>query len=439
MIQTTIKPKDRDAVLQALKAGVVPRVGVQHIQVGRASEIESLIADIQRVTDSGSGMRFIIGEYGAGKTFFLQLVRNVALEKGLVTAHADLNPQRRLNASGGEARSLYTELTRNISTRSKPDGSALPSIVERFVSTSLSEARDTGVGVKSIIDQRLGSLSEMVGGFDFAAVIAKYWEGHDNGNEELKQNAVRWLRGEFTTKTDAKAALAVRTIVDDDNMYDMLKLLARFVRLAGYSGLLVGIDEMVNLYKIGNSKSRTANYEQILRYYNDCLQGASEGILFLMAGTPEFLLDARKGLYSYAALASRLAENTFARSAGVVDYSSPVIRLPNLSPEDIYVLLSNLIRVFYSSSAGGAPLPEEAIKAFMEHCSKRIGDAYFRTPRNTVKSFIDLMYVLDSNPSLKWQDLLGQVTIEKDVPSEIQADDQTEQLKTEDELTSLKI
>ncbi|MBS1902460.1 MAG: ATP-binding protein [Bacteroidetes bacterium] len=440
MLLKNIKSKERDAILQSLKAGVVPRLGIQYIQVGRINEIQALLADINRITDNGSGIRFIIGQYGSGKTFFLQLVRNIALEKGLVTIHADLNPQRRLNASGGEARSLYTELMRNISTRTKPDGAAMQSIVEKFINTAMVESSASGASIDSIINARLAALMEMVGGYDFASVISSYWKGHDTGNDQLKTDAIRWLRAEFTTKTDARKALGVRVIVDDDNVYDMLKLMSVFVRLAGYSGLMVGLDEMVNLFKIGNSKSRVANYEQILRYLNDSLQGLSSGLLFLMCGTPEFLMDPRKGLYSYEALQSRLAENSFAKTAGVIDYSAPVIRLANLSQEDMYVLLRNILGVFYTAPDMRSTFPEEAIKTFMEHCSKRIGEAYFRTPRNTVKAFVDMLFVLEQNPQLKVEDLIGQVAIDKDDGSKLDfGDGELVASDEDDELMTLKI
>jgi hypothetical protein len=434
-----IKAKERDAILQSLRAGVVPRLGIQHLQVGRVEEIKSLLDDILRVGEGGSGIRFIIGQYGSGKTFFLQLVRNIALEKSLVTAHADLNPQRRLNASGGEARSLYAELMRNISTRTKPDGGALPSIVERFVGSAVSEAREAGTTTESVINNRLQKLTEMVGGFDFADVINNYWKGHDTGNEQLKSDAVKWLRAEFTTKTDARKALGVRTIVDDDNVYDMLKLMSTFTKLAGYGGLLVGMDEMVNLYKIGNSKSRIANYEQILRYLNDSLQGISAGLLFLMCGTPEFLMDTRKGLYSYEALQSRLTENSFARSAGVVDYSAPVIRLSNLSPEELYILLQNILNVFYSMPDMKSQFPEEGLQIFMEHCSKKIGDAYFKTPRNTVKSFVDLLFVIEQNPHIELSSLIGEIPIDSDNGSSADLEVEKVEGAEEDELATIKL
>ncbi|WP_227244159.1 ATP-binding protein [Paraburkholderia caribensis] len=410
---TTIRPRDRDAVLQSLRAGVVPRIGQHLIQVGRAHELEALLKDIERVADGGSAFRIVVGEYGAGKTFFLNLVRAIALEKKLVTVHADLNPDRRLHASGGQARSLYAELVKNMATRTKPEGGALAGVVEKFIGQAKTEAKATGRTSDEVIRAQLSQLTEMVNGYDFADVIAAYCRGFEEGNEKLKSDAVRWLRGEFTTRTDARQALGVRTIVDDASMYDQLKLLGRFVRLAGYSGLMVCLDEMVNLYKLANVQARNANYEQILRILNDSLQGTAEGLGFVLGGTPEFLLDTRRGLYSYAALQSRLAENAFATN-GLVDYSGPVIRLAALTPEDFYVLLDKLRIVYAFGDASKALVPEDAIPAFMAHCATRLGEAYFRTPRTTITAFINFLAVLEQNPSADWRALIGSMDIERD-------------------------
>lgn len=431
---SAIKAKDRDAVLQSLRAGVVPRVGQHLIQVGRSRELETLVEDIRRIADGGSTFRLVIGEYGAGKTFFLNLVRAVGMEKKLVVTHADLNPDRRLQGTGGQARSLYAELARNLATRTKPDGGALAGIVERFVAHARAEANASGQSVEAVIHEKLAHLSELVGGFDFAAVIGAYWRGFDQGSEQLKANAVRWLRGEFTTKTEARQALGVRTIVDDASFYDQLKLLARFVRLSGFSGLLVCLDELVNLYKLTNTQARNANYEQILRVLNDSLQGGSEGLGFVLGGTPDFLLDTRRGLYSYPALQSRLAQNSFARE-GIVDFSGPVVRLASLGPEEFFVLLQKLRHLYAIGDSENYLLPDEGLQAFMAHYLQRLGESYFRTPRTTIKGFVDLMAVLEQNRGVRWQELLGQVEIEKDeggivdLPGSRDADDELASFK----------
>jgi hypothetical protein len=432
---STIRPKDRDAVIQSLRAGVVPRSGQHLIQVGRAREIETLVTDIERIADGGSGFRVVIGEYGAGKTFFLNLVRAVAMEKKLVVASADLNPDRRLHASGGQARSLYAELMRNMSTRTKPDGGALGGIVEKFIATAKTEAKAAGQTTEAVIRQKLDHLTELVNGYDFADVIAAYCRGFEEGSEQLKADAVRWLRGEFSTKTDARQALGVRTIVDDAAVYDQLKLMARFVRLAGFSGLLVSLDELVNLYKLANTQARNANYEQILRILNDSLQGTAVGLGFVLGGTPEFLLDTRRGLYSYPALQSRLAQNTFA-SGGLVDFSGPVVRLASLTPEDFYVLLQKIRHVNASGDQAKYLLPDQGIYSFMEHCSKRIGDTYFRTPRTTITAFINLLAVLEQNAGATWQDLLGGIDV---LPDTGATGDLVVEAEGDDEFASFKM
>lgn len=416
----TIRPRERDAVLQSLRAGVVPRLGQRLIQVGRSNELNALLTDIDRIADRGSSFRLVIGEYGAGKTFFLSLVRSIALEKKLVTMHADLNPDRRLHASGGQARSLYAELTRNMATRTKPEGGALTAVLEKFIGEAKSQAESDGVSTDVKVRQLTAQLTEMVNGYDFADVVLAYWRGFEDGNERLKADAVRWMRGEFSTRTDARAALGVRNIVDDASVYDQFKLLARFVRLAGYGGLLVCLDEMVNLYKLANTQARTSNYEQILRILNDSMQGAAEGLGFVLGGTPEFLLDTRRGLYSYSALQSRLSQNSFARD-GLSDFSGPVMRLSALTQEDFYVLLQKIREVYASGDASRSLLPDDALPAFMHHCSQRLGEAYFRTPRTTITAFIDLLAVLEQNPSAQWNDLIQEIDVKPDLGGQADA------------------
>ncbi|MGH9425272.1 MAG: ATP-binding protein [Terriglobia bacterium] len=433
---SSLKPRERDAIVQALRAGVVPKLGLRHIQVGRAREIEEIVKDMDRIADGGSSIRFIIGEYGSGKTFFMNLIRLVALEKGLVVMFADLAPDRRIHATGGQARGLYAEMARNLATRTKPDGGALSSVVERFVSQAHQDAEAKDQSTDEVIRERLAHFEELTGGFGFAQAIRRYWEGHETGDEELKSAAIRWLRGEFTTKTDARKALGVRTIIDDASVYDHLKLMSAFAREAGYKGLLVGLDEMVNLYKLTSSQARNANYEQILRILNDVLQGSAENLGFLLGGTPEFLMNTRRGLYSYEALQSRLAENNFARD-GLVDLSGPVLRLPSLTPEDLFVLLSNIRAIMQE---GEEFLSDQVLEAFMAHCSDRIGEAYFRTPRNTVTAFVNLLAVLEQNPGVEWSDLIEELDVAEDPGDDMRdVDENVGAILKSEELASFRL
>ena len=417
-VKTKIKTKERNAIIQSLKSGVTPRVGIQHIQVGRFNELQALIKDVDDITEGGATFRLIIGDYGSGKTFFLSVVRSIALEKKLVTVNADLSPDRRIHATNGQAKSLYSELMRNMSTRNKPDGNALASVVEGFISISRKEADETGVDTNTIIRQKLAAITELVGGYDFAKVIESYWTGYETNNDELKLNAIRWLRAEYDTKTDAKRDLGVRSIISDASFYDSLKILSLFVQQTGYKGLLVNLDEMVNLYKLNSSQARKSNYEQILRILNDCRQGSAEHIGFLLGGTPEFLLDTRKGLYSYDALQTRLAGNSFAEKAGVIDYTAPALHLANLTPEELYILLKNLRHVYAGGDEDAYLVPDESLQAFLEHCSKTIGDSYFRTPRNTIKAFLDMLTVIDQSPDTTWDQLVENTAIEEELSSD---------------------
>lgn len=447
-----IRPRERTAIIQSLRAGVTPRVGLEHIQVGRVNEVKALIEDLENICSGGSAFRIIIGDFGAGKSFFLQLIRYIALEKNMVVVNADLSPDRRLYASNGQARSLYKELTHNLATRAHPEGNAMIPLVEKFITEQRRIADSTGQDVDKVIKEKLDSLSELVDGYDFASAVATYWKAYNTGNEELKNNVIRYLRGEYTTRSDAKKDLGVRSIVDDNNVYDHLKLLSRFVCQAGYKGLLVNLDEVVNLYKLPSQRARSANYEQVLRILNDCLQGSAENLGFLMGGTPEFLMDQRKGLYSYEALHSRLSENTFAQIANVVDYHSPILMLNNLSPEELFVLLSNIRNVFAAGNKDKYLLPDEALAAFLQHCSQNIGDAYFRTPRNTIKAFVDLLSILEQNPELRWQSLIGNIQIspeqnlslvtvnnESDTADGIAAGSTPDKTSDDDELTSFTL
>ncbi len=383
-------------------------------------------------------IRFIIGEYGSGKTFFLNLTRLIALEKKLVVVSADLAPDRRLHASGGQARGLYAELMHNLATRTKPEGGALASVAERFIGNAHKEAKAAGKPIETVIEQRLAPLEDLVAGFDMTTVMHHYWRASEDGNDAGKAAALRWLRAEYSTRTEARAAIGVRDIINDAGFYDYLKLLARFVVLAGYDGLLVVLDEMVNLYKLQNAQARNANYEQVLRILNDVLQGSAAHIGFLCGGTPEFLTDPRRGLFSYAALQRRLAENRFARD-GLVDLSGPVVRLANLTREELYVLLANIRHIQAGGDSARYLVPDEALGAFMDHCRQRIGEAYFRTPGNTVTAFVGFLAILEQNPGVGWGQVLGQVNPVVAAPSPTETPETVESGAVDDELTNFRL
>lgn len=413
---TKIKPRERDAVLQSLQAGLVPKIGLHLIQVGRKQEVSAMLRDIERIENGGAAFRFVIGRFGSGKSFFLTLTRNLALQKKLVVLSADITMERRLQATGGQTRALYSELLRNLATRARPEGGALRNLCEGWISNIHHEIKTSG-GSEDAVAQRirgdLRDLTDLVGGHAFSEVLGKYYEGYTSGNDALQTAALRWLRGEYSTKTDARQDLGVRDIVDDENVYAMLKLLAAFVRKAGYAGLFVCLDEMVVLsHRLPSSRARQTNYEALLTMLNDCYQGGAEGIGFLLAGTDEFLEDKRRGLFSYEALRSRLADNQFS-SDGAQDLSGPVIRLPNLTAEDLFILLVNIANVHAFGDPAKRAVPDEAVEAVLHRANETLGADFFKTPRDVVRAFVGLLNVLDQSPGKDWKAVVGSDFIKK--------------------------
>lgn len=409
-----IKKRERDSVLQSLQAGLVPRQGLHLIQVGRKQETEALLKDIERIRDGGSSFRLVVGRFGSGKSYFLNLIRHVALQQNLVVVQADFTMERRLQATGGESRALYSELMRNMATRAKPDGGALSSVCTKWISGLQHEVIGAGGDANSVEKRILSDLSDLqdyVGGFEFAEVLRAFYAGTVNGNEAQKTSALRWLRGEYTTKTEAKQDLNVRRIVDDDSFYDSLKLMAAFCRKAGFDGMLVLFDELVVLsHRLPSTRARVANYEAILTILNDAIQGTAQGIGFLFAGTDESLEDRRRGLFSYEALRSRLAENKLA-TGDLIDLSGPVIRLQSLAPEDLFVLLRNISLVHANGEPTARTVTDEGIAALLHKANETLGADFFRTPRDIIRSFVGLLNLIEQNPSRSWQDILGTNTI----------------------------
>lgn len=411
----SITKREAKTILTSLSAGVVPRTGLRHISVGRLPEVAALKNDLDHNREGGATVRFVIGKFGSGKSFLLQLMRTYALESKFVVADADFSPERRLFGSGDEAIATYRELMKNLSTQTRPDGNALPTIIERWISgIQTNVATESGLDhaspefvnqVKSRIFSTLNDMQELIHGFDFGSVLAAYYQGYAENNEELKSSALRWLRGEYTTKKEAYDALKIRTIINSDNFYDYLKVFAVFFKKIGYSGFTVCLDEAAYLYTITNSVSRKNNYEVILSIINDCLQGKASYIGFIFGGTPEFMEDQRRGLFSYEALRSRLAGNRFL-GEGLQDFTGPVIKLSSLTAEEIFVLLQKIRAIHQSQAAAPVKMTDQDIHAYMEETLRRMGAREFTTPRELVREFVNLVNLLGQYPDKTWQEIV---------------------------------
>jgi len=442
-----IKRRERDAILQSLQAGLVPRQGLHHIQVGRKKEVEALLADLERIAAGAASFRIVVGRFGSGKSFFLNLIRTLALQKNLVVLQGDMTMERRLYSTTGEAQALYSELLRNLCTRSKPEGGGLSGLVENWISRISHEVKTAGGDdsqVKARLFSDLSDIQQLVGGYEFAEVLAKYYEGHQNGDDALKAAALRWLRAEFTTKTEARQALGVRRIIGDESFYDSLKLLAAFCVKAGYAGVIINIDELVVLsHRLPSKRARQANYEMVLTLINDCLQGSVGHLGFILAGTDDCVEDTRRGLYSYEALRTRLQSNAFAQ-AGLVDFSGPVVRLASLSPEELYVLLSNIRHVHASGDAARHLVPDAALLGVLRRANEVLGADYFKTPRDVIRSFVGLLNIIEQNPGVQWDALVNgdgfipkgstPLSVEEEVAAGV-----TASVDNDDDLATLKL
>ena len=414
-----------NTLLSSLTAGVVPRSGAPYIAIGRKEEINSLLDNLDDIAEGGAACRFLIGRYGSGKSFLIQLIRGYALERGFICADADLSPERRLTGGNGAGLATYRELMINLAIKASPDGGALPTVLSRHY-TAL---RTTLVGegftpdtpefeaeLKKRVFLTLAELEGDVGGFDFARVLGEYYTACITDDNDKKSNCLRWLRGEFSTKTEAKTALGfpVSTVIDDENWYNYVKLLASLSVRLGYKGLVVFIDECVNLYKIPNRISREANYEKILSIFNDTLQGKARSLGVIFGGTPQFLEDSRRGLFSYDALRSRLADSRYSEM-GYQNLSSPVIRLRRLSDNELLALVKRLTRL-YAEREGmkELPLTDAEIESFMNHAIARAGAEELITPREIIRDFLTLLNILRDNPGASFEKLVSEVTFRRD-------------------------
>ena len=407
-----------NVLINALKGGVVPRTGLEYITVGRTQEIAAILHDIDLIQEGGASFRFIVGKYGSGKSFLLQTIRNHATARGFAVVDADLSPERRFAGTKGQGLATYKELIKNLSTKAKPDGGALPLILEKWISgiqiavksrnPELSEG--DGKTFDALVEQKIyavaGSLEGMVNGFEFARAVVLYWKAYRQDDSGLKSNVLRWFRGEYPTRREAKEDLGINFIVTDETWYDFLKIFAAFLVGAGYKGLLVMIDELVNIFKISNSVTRANNYEKILTMYNDVLQGKAQHIGFLMGATPQCIEDKYKGVFSYEALRSRLSEGHFA-GGGLKDLTAPIIRLQMLTQEEMYILVEKLLDIHAGLYHYTPGLTGEDLVYFLTVEYNRVGAASHITPREIIRDFIELINILCQNPEKNLKEILG--------------------------------
>jgi hypothetical protein len=414
MTELKIPKRVSTALLNSLSAGVTPRIGLEYMAVGRKREIETLLEDLANIREGGSVFRIIVGRYGSGKSFLLQIIRNYAMDRDYVVTDADLSPERKLTGNRGSGLATYRELLQNMATRVRPDGGALNAILERWISSvQMQLMKDEGLSMNDprlaermelSIMQAIHRMDDRVHGYDFARVLSAFWQGHRTGCDEMKNAALKWLRGEYQTKTEANAELGVRVIIDDDTWFDYVKLLSDFVKQLGYAGLIMLLDEGVNLYKISNTQSRNNNYEKLLNMFNDTMQGKVQGLGVYLCGTPQFVEDNRRGLFSYEALRTRLAGSRFAKE--LKDMQGPLIYLDKLTYEELFVLLHKILEIHVLHYGWECGVSEDDLLFFLQQAVNRIGADEWLTPREIVRDFISVLNLVRQNPELTFKKLI---------------------------------
>ena len=428
-----IKPKEATAIINSLIGGVVPKIGVQHITVGRSEEINAVVSALEDVKNGHSMVKFWIGDFGAGKSFMLHLLNTVALKQKFVVTNADFTPDNRLYSNDGKGVALYTAIMDNIAIQTKPEGGALPTLMEKWIEQVITKtAEENRISLPDIRNEQylnliqtniMKTINEItdVGGFDFGMVVMKYYEGYIKDDEQLRRNALKWLKGEYRTKTEAKQDLGVREIINDLNYYDMLKNFCKLFVSMGYSGFMINLDEAINLYKISTSVMREKNYEKILTIYNDCFQGKVANLFFNFAGTKEVLENERRGLFSYNALKTRLETNKF-ETVDIRDFAQPVIRLMPLDHNEIFVLLKKLKAIFDFNYKSELNINDNDIQQFMEELFNKPGASEFLTPREVIRDFLNILNIIRQNPNVDKYKLFGEIEISDERPSEISLD-----------------
>ena len=429
MAEVKIPKRISTALINSLTAGVTPRLGIEHIAVGRKREIETLLGDLENIGQGGSMFRFIVGRYGSGKSFLLQIMRTYAIERGYILADADLSPERKLIGGGNSGLATYRELLRSMSSKVRPDGGALQALLDKWIDGIRIELIKENIPEAEIpnkIEQRIlvdiASAEELVHGYDFSKVLQAYWRGFNIGNDELKNAAMKWLRGEYTTKSDAMTDLGVRAIITDETWFDYIKLLSAFVALLGYKGMIILLDEGVNLYKISNTISRNNNYEKLLNMFNDAMQGKALSLGVYMCGTPQFVEDMRRGLFSYEALRTRLAASRFLKD-GMKDMQGPLMYLEKLTHEELYVLLQRVSQLHSVHYGYQTTLSDEELIGFMQIVANRLGADELLTPREVLRDFTGILNYIHQNPEHSFMSMLGEDLLKAAAVNSSETDD----------------
>jgi len=400
----TVPKRTLIGMMNALSSGVVPRRGLEYIAVGRKKETETFVNDLEDTAAGGGAFRFISGRFGNGKSFMTQMIRNYAMENGFVVMDADLAINRRLTGSKSEGLNTYKELLRNIAYKARPDGGALESLLQNWISNT--QEKLGGSPSKEDIEKSMradvASISSYQNYQDFMRVIVCYTNDFLDGKDDI--TALRWLKGELDLKKESRKSLGTNVVIDDSNWYDMIKIWSGIVKSLGYKGLIVFIDEGVILYKLQNKVSRANNYERLLTMFNDIMQGKTQYMSIYVCGTPEFIEDPNRGLYSYEALRSRLVAGRYEN--GFDNYLGPIINLKPLTNEEVFVLLKTIKDLHEQRYEYKSQITDDMLETYLRTVMSNVVSTAMITPREITRDLISLLDTMHQNGDLNFMDLI---------------------------------
>ncbi|GBG94530.1 biotin carboxylase [Ligilactobacillus salitolerans] len=412
-MQTRINPKEAASIISALEAGVVPQRGVRHLLVGRNEEVKEVLRILDDVAAGGSDLRFWVGDFGSGKSFMLRTIEAIALQKNYLVATVDMTPTRRFYATDGKAKALYTAIVNSIISQTAQNGNALDTVFSQWINQiaqavaseakiSLPEALSKEA--QSLMTNKIlditGSFAAAGLAFEMGQAIVKYYEGVLDNDRMLKAQALRWIRGEIETKTEAKRELGINRVITDDNWFDAIKNLSELFSRLGYAGLVINFDEAVNLYKLPRRQSRERNYERILNIYNECKSNEVQHLLVNFGATRKTVFDETRGLASYGALKGRLGAESSLDSE-LVNTNKTVLPLKPLTNEEIYTLLQRLTEIYNLHYRAQVELSLQEVQLYMEEQLNRPGADQFLTPRAVIKDYIEILDLIRQNPAIE--------------------------------------
>lgn len=402
-----------ESIINALKNGNVPPEGVGEICVGRERELEEFDKIFSKVKDGAAVTRFLNGEFGSGKSFFLKLLEERALADNFVVAKVTLSRDVPFNKFEVVYRSIVASL------RCKT-GTSLEHIIEKWTTQlrmmALRETTDPYQQERIVIDNINNDLKEVrKHATTFAAAIENYYKLSARGDQETAKYAMAWLSGEKNIPYTIKRQFGVKGDIDRENAFKYLEALSSFLMALKYSGLIILIDEAEHIMTLHTKKLRDTAYDYMRFIYDECSLGRFHNTLFIFAGTPEFFEDPKMGVPSYTALNERIED---VLNTEFKDLRKPIIRLDGFKKDNLMELSDRLISMHEEVYEWEAKPVRESLDGIIARHEANAELTGYISPRNFVKSFISVLDVVQQNPELRSEEEILDLFEEKEMEFE---------------------